>query len=36
MLAVLEGASTYEIEADVLTITKGDTGLIYRAMDGEG
>jgi heat shock protein HslJ len=33
VLAVLEGASTYEIEGDVLTITKGDTGLTYRATD---
>ncbi|HZB41545.1 MAG TPA: META domain-containing protein [Ilumatobacter sp.] len=35
VLAVLEGTSTYEIEGDELTITNGDTGLIYRAMDRE-
>ena len=35
VLAVLEGTSTYEIEGDVMTITKGDTGLIYRATDAE-
>jgi heat shock protein HslJ len=35
VLAVLEGTSTYEIEGDVVTITKGDTGLIYRATDAE-
>ena len=33
VLAVLEGTSTYEIEADTLTITKGDAGLIYRGSD---
>jgi heat shock protein HslJ len=33
VLAVLEGASTCEIEGDVLTVTKGDTGLTYRATD---
>jgi heat shock protein HslJ len=35
VLAVLEGTSTYEIEGDVVTITKGDTGLIYPATDAE-
>jgi heat shock protein HslJ len=35
VLAVLEGTTTYEIEGDVVTITKGDTGLIYRATDAE-
>jgi heat shock protein HslJ len=35
VLAVLEEASTYEIEGDVLTITSGDTGLIYRARNAE-
>jgi len=33
VLAVLERTSTYEIEGDKLTITNGDTGLIYRATD---
>ena len=31
MIAVLDGTVTYEIDADQLTLTKGDTGLIYRA-----
>ena len=35
VLAVLEGTSKYEIEGDELTITNGDTGLIYRAMDSD-
>jgi heat shock protein HslJ len=36
VLAVLEGTSSYEIEGDVVTITKGDAGLIYEATDAEG
>ena len=31
VLDVLQGTATYEIEADVLTLTNGDLGLTYRA-----
>ena len=31
VLDVLQGTVTYEIEADVLTLTNGDLGLTYRA-----
>ena len=33
VLDVLQGTVTYEIEADVLTLTNGDLGLTYRAAD---
>ena len=33
VLAVLDGTVTYEIEADVLTLTNGDLGLTYRAAE---
>ena len=36
MLAVLEGDSTYAIDANVLTIMHGDAGLMYRAMKAGG
>jgi heat shock protein HslJ len=31
VLAVLQGTASYDIEADVLTLTNGDTGLVVRA-----
>ena len=31
VLGVLQGTATYEIEADLLTLTNGDLGLTYRA-----
>lgn len=36
VIAVLDGSPRYEIESDVLTITNGDGGLVYRAMDAGG
>jgi heat shock protein HslJ len=33
VLAVLDGTATYSIEADVLTLTNGDTGLVLRAAE---
>lgn len=33
VLAVLDGAATYAIEADVLALTNGDTGLVLRAAE---
>lgn len=33
VLAVLDGTAAYDIEADVLTLTNGDTGLVLRATE---
>jgi heat shock protein HslJ len=33
VLAVLDGTAAYSIEADVLTLTNGDTGLVLRAAE---
>jgi heat shock protein HslJ len=33
VLAVLDGTASYAIEADVLTLTNGDTGLVLRAAE---